>query len=847
MRESEKKPNIYKIKYIVLAVFFLAAVVVTYAVENYSYRDSQYIAMEEATYPVIMMQTGGNVRYNPLHGYAYEMDISQMNGVITPLPSDKKLSIVIASYGEEIAGISYKVKNPITNEMLEETQVKDYTTKSHEVFAVLNIKNLVENGQEYMLEVCLSTKTHEKIFYYTRIIAGAYSGVDDKINFALEFNSYIYDKEKLNNIAKWIEPSSGADNTNFGHATINSSLSHIGWGELNPNVESAIVPEINEISGETASITLNYVIAIPADDGTYSSYNVEEFYRVRITSRDRYLLNYERNTDAIFSTGINVNASRITLGIKSDLDMPLESTNDGKYICFVSNGNLWCYNQEQHEFIKVFSFGAQDVDGVRENYDRHDVQIISVDDKGNIRFAVYGYMNRGTHEGSVGTGIYYFDAESGSVTENLFVPVDVPYEILRQNIGELFYVNEYNVCYFILGDTLYSVDLTSMEYMEEAKNLTDGMYAVSDDKSMIAYPNEEEGREFDSISVFNLVQGGKYIIEAPDNQLVRVFNFIGSDLFYGYVNKDDVYKADGGRFVYPAYCMQVIDRENNLLRTYEQENIYIERTQVSGMRLNIFRLQKTNEGFISTSMDQLLNKDENTVDEPVILATITTDKWKKEAVLNIKKTYGTFSTVTARAAQEVFFSDDVALSFNWQENEPIKYYAYGNGKLQGSYDRLGEAAQRADETVGYVVGNDGRIYWRRLKSTSAQVKQLTYEYNTNSLCSCLITLLRKGGYSWDISGVTSGQRTAFDVINDATKGLALDLCGADVSTVLYYIDNQIPVIGKTGQSGYLLITGYNSEKIVYYDYELGTEVEADYSDARELFESGGNTFFAFWK
>lgn len=842
-----KNIEINKLKYITLIAVFVIAVVVTYAVENYNGRASQYLAMEEATYPVITMETGEGVRYNSLHGYAYEMDIRQMNSVITPLPSDKKLNTVIASYGEEITGISYKVMDILTGELIEETEVKGYTVKNYEVEAVLNIKNLVENGEEYMLEVCLTTSEHEKIFYYTRIVAGAYSGVSEKLNFALEFNGYIYDKAKLNNIAKWLEPSSGADNTNFGYANINSSLAHIGWGDLNPTVESAIIPDINEISGETASITLNYVIAMPADDGTYFSCKVEEFYRVRITSRDRYLLNFERNTDAIFSSSNDVNPSRITLGIRSELDAHTENTSDGKFIYFASDGNLWCYNQEQQEFTKIFSFGAQDVDGVRENYDRHKIQIIKVEENGNVRFAVYGYMNRGTHEGCVGAGIYYYDAKSSQVTENLFVPVKVPYEVLRENIGELFYVNDYNVCYFILGNTLYSVDLTSMEYMEEAKNLTEGMYAVSRDQSIIAYPNQEEGREYASISVFNMGQGGKYVIEAPQGQFVRVFDFIDSDLFYGYVNQSDVYRRVDGELVLPAYRMEVMDREHNLIKTYEQENVYIERTQVSGMRLNIYRLQKSQEGFVSTSMDQLLNKDENTVDEVMNVGTIVTDKWKKEVVLNIKKTYAATDKIIVKAAEEIFFSEDVMLSFNWQEDERLTYYAYGNGRLQGEYDNPGQAIQKANETVGYVAGSDGKIYWRRLKSNSAKVKQLTYEYHTNSLCSCLITLLRKGGYAWDISGVTTGERTAVNVIDDATGGRSLNLCMADVDTVLYYIDNQIPVIGRINTGSYVLIIGYNSEEIVYYDYDRAAEVTVSYRDAAALFEGWNNTFFAYWK
>ena len=49
--------------------------------------------------------------------------------------------------------------------------------------------------------------------------------------------------------------------------------------------------------------------------------------------------------------------------------------------------------------IKVFSFRDDDSVDVRSNYDHHDIRILSVEDDGDMDFLVYGYMNRGNHEG----------------------------------------------------------------------------------------------------------------------------------------------------------------------------------------------------------------------------------------------------------------------------------------------------------------------------------------------------------------------------------------------------------------------------------------------------------------
>ena len=41
------------------------------------------------------------------------------------------------------------------------------------------------------------------------------------------------------------------------------------------------------------------------------------------------------------------------------------------------------------------------------SYTHLDIKIARVDEAGSIDFVVYGYMNRGDHEGEVGTAVYH--------------------------------------------------------------------------------------------------------------------------------------------------------------------------------------------------------------------------------------------------------------------------------------------------------------------------------------------------------------------------------------------------------------------------------------------------------
>ena len=68
----------------------------------------------------------------------------------------------------------------------------------------------------------------------------------------------------------------------------------------------------------------------------------------------------------------------------------------------------------------------------------------------------------------------------------LYVPVNVPYDELKENVGQVGYISENNIFYFLLDNSLYSIDLTSKEVMVEISGLSDETYAISADGKSIA-------------------------------------------------------------------------------------------------------------------------------------------------------------------------------------------------------------------------------------------------------------------------------------------------------------------------------------------------------------------------
>lgn len=131
------------------------------------------------------------------------------------------------------------------------------------------------------------------------------------------------------------------------------------------------------------------------DNGELEYYNVEEYYRVRYTNDRMYLLNFERTMDEIFrAENDDFYENYLQLGICSS-DVEYKSNETGSILCFVKEGELWCYNATEKSFPRCSASVVMRIDS-RENHKEHDIRIIKVDETGSADFVVYGYMNRET-------------------------------------------------------------------------------------------------------------------------------------------------------------------------------------------------------------------------------------------------------------------------------------------------------------------------------------------------------------------------------------------------------------------------------------------------------------------
>lgn len=658
-------------KFVVLAIIFAITAVITFVSMDFQTETAATTTMKQATLPVVYMQTENGTSFNRLFGYTTG-DAKNINAkeCLTPLPADKNLQVRIDTYGSTIIAVSYRVRAIDDLSLIEYTKVEDYEQEDDQIHASFPIKNLIDDNRNYLLEIELSTKDKDKITYYTQIIGGVFSGFQEKIDFVKEFNSNIYDSNNIKNIMKYIETNASGNNDNYGHVTINSLQSTIGWGDLLPFVESEIVPTVMSITGETAEITMDYFVGAENENGGYDSYDVSEKYRVRYARGNMYLLDYDRTANQIFDGKNDMySTSKINMGVRSSTSVYAKSNEEGTYTLFADHGNLWELSNEDGAFTRIFSFETEDTDNLRERANKHDIRIMNMEPDGSCKFIVYGYMPCGEHEGTQGISLFSYNYVENIVKEEIFIPMDISYEEMQEKVGEIAYVDGNQQFYIMIDGTLYAINLVSREVMIEASGLTKERYAVVADGNCIAYLTQKDEKEI--IRIYNMEKGENYEIEPKDDEKLKVLGFINTDFIYGVAKEDDIVYGMDGPDVFPMEYIYILDKDYHVIKEYHEDDIYITNAEINRQRMNLYRVQKIDGMYEQVAMDQLINREENSKNG-VTTDTVKSDDKKTEVILVLQKAVPGIDNVTVRLAEKVIFKEDTPFSFEEQSVQSKK-------------------------------------------------------------------------------------------------------------------------------------------------------------------------------
>ena len=111
--------------------------------------------MAEANLPTIMLSAFG-MDVNELHGYVSKMNPCYMRDTVVPLDDSLILPLSINTYGHDISSITYEIRSVDTERKIADTAVEDYLTVGHKIDCELQIENLIDKNDDFLLIITLN-------------------------------------------------------------------------------------------------------------------------------------------------------------------------------------------------------------------------------------------------------------------------------------------------------------------------------------------------------------------------------------------------------------------------------------------------------------------------------------------------------------------------------------------------------------------------------------------------------------------------------------------------------------------------------------------------------------------
>lgn len=813
-----KKKNVKKMLRdagILTGVFVMAVIVFGY-VTNKS-NDNLTVDIGTAANPQISFGYNG-YDINLVPGYVKEMDIPSIRDTITPV-IEKKANVEINAYDNKIQKLTYQVYSLDGKKQIMEKEI-DNPDKT----VTLDLSRGNMTREEKVLKVTLTLESGKDIFFYTRIKSAENANMLECFDYVKSFHEGALGKLEGAEVGKAIEPNEEGDNSSFAHVTIHSDYNHVTYGGLEPQVEGGERWSVKEMNDVTSSVQIEFLVSCKGEENETDLYKVKEFFRIRHDKQKKktYLLDYDRTMEQIFDpTKKILNEKGILLGI-ADYDVQYMTNKDGTIVSFIQADELWNYNKETDEVSLVFSFASAENTDSRNMTSQHEIRLLDSDDNGNITFAVYGYMNRGGHEGEVGVAVYYYNIETSSVEEKVFIPTDASYAHTVNELGRFVYYSvDREMLYVLVDGIFYETDVKKDRTRELAPKLEEGQYVVSEDGRLLAYQMTGEEQAAGNIVVMDFATGEQRIVEAAEGENVYPLGFVKNDFVYGIFRAEDKGQTISGESIIPMYKVEIQNSKNEIVKTYEQKNVYIMDAEFEENRVILKCAVKEKKTYTIVGEEYISNNEE-TKESNIYPEAYTTEMKKRQIRLTYNNGISDKEPKVLKPKQALF-ENPIKVTFE-KEKKENKYYAYGHGELLGDYDTVGDAILSADEFGGVVTDENQRYIWERGN------RDLVYRARSvETLARRFCKQLKAGEAPKKIK-------------EEYWDGEYLDLTGCKSEQLAYIINQGRPVIGMCSVNKAIILIGYNETTMTYIDVDSGKKSAADFEKIDQMTAESGHTY-----
>lgn len=774
--------------------------------------------MEKATFPLVYMMTG-DTQINRLHGYAKEMDVTAMRDTLTPLDENRVLDIQIQPYQMKVSGVSFEVISSDGKVSMENTQVTKLTEKDGYINASLQLQDNMLINTEYFLKIQVATGNRD-IYYYTRILLQDGLKTKEYVDFATGFYERCLNRTDLGYLAECIEPDESRANDTLAFMDIHCTLNQLTWADLDPQIYVKAIPSIRELNENTATIVMDYMISANAGNGIAEYFNVHEYYRLRYSDTRIFLLDFERTTREIFNPEDDVLITKgLNLGV-AGRDIVYKNDSENRYFAFAQEGALWLYDTGSGKMSQVFSFPQEEDSDARDTYNQNDIQIVNVDNEGNVFFLVCGYMNRGRHEGECGVALYYYEAATAGLAEKLFVETERTFALLKRDVDALSYVSADGKFYLMLDGEVFGIDILTREVETVASGINEGAHAVSASGRYFAWSEEISRFDIQKISVIDLDTKEIRTITCEENERIRPLGFMEEDFIYGIANKKQIDRTYAGNEVFPMKELRIINPAGETVKTYSAGEYFVTDATIEEKLITLDRVQKQDGKFVETTQDHIVNSSQEE-ESRFGVTTILTERKQTETVLRVGKELKPGDIPQLIRSREVVYEDVKNVPIAARENLQTRYFVYAKGELDNVYDAPSIAVKRADERLGVVLNDRQQPVWERGNKKT----------KTKLVVENLPPVVHRGEMNLANLEAELGKQV-------------LDLRGCSLDAVLYYVSEGTPVLAQT-KDGVVIIVGYDEYNTILLKPGETETYFWGLNDSKAMFEEAENVFITY--
>lgn len=835
------------IKIAIVLLTFVASIFITEKVINKDMMDMTK-EMSIATLPVVSTEYNG-IEINRMYGYLSDMDINYMRENITPLMSGRRLRLWIDKYGLSIHKMAFEVRAIDDNRLIEDTEITEFDLVGRKVKADVILKDLIESNQEYEFILKLTMGDGREVKYYTRVMNPEEYYISDKLEYVSDFTDSTFDKDIAEGLKTYLEPNSSADNTTFGYVNIHSKFDQITWGDLHPVRVTEPIITIKELAPLTGSFITDFYISVRDEELEKERYyKVQEFFRVRYSKTRMYLLDYERTMNEVFvDEKDSYSENAIVLGI-TDGTVNMVESEDGSNVAFETGGRLYVYNVPDNRIAYLFGYFDNYTDDERQLNDRHHIKIMNVDEAGNVSFLVYGYFNRGDHEGNVGMSAFYYDASVNTIEELAYIPSRHAPDLLMKEVEQLSFMNSKGELYLLIGSRLYDVHSDSRLVEVIAEDLTVDSYVISSNNHMVAWQKGSDNNNCQTLCLMNLETGAIKEIAVRPSETVMPISFMGEDLIYGIVRKSDITKDRAGTILLPMYMVKIENISEGLLMTYSQEDTYVISGEVNGNQITLHRMHKEGDGpFTEYTDDQIMNAEDveaskNTVGNYIV------EPYEKITDIEFAKAVNA-SSMKHLSPKMVLYEGSREIELDNDRADKV-FVVYGKYGVDSFFTDPAMAVQKAYDISGIVMNEEGEyIYKKTSRSAKNQIMAIQPDginERKGSLAVCLDTMIGYEGVIRNSQYMLDQGQSPMEILNDALPdNEIMDLSGCTLDMIMYYVNLDIPVLAILEDGSAVLIIGFNDTEVVIMNPQKAEIYKVPTEDLTETLEENGNYFITY--